>query len=115
MCSVDSVRLTSTSSSTPPSATPTRSPIDASLSSPSGLSRLVTARAASRTSFRCFSEIFDAAEISSSVGGLPSLAISSRSARPIFCSRSAMWTGMRIVRDLFATPRCTACRIHHVA
>ena len=26
-----------------------------------------------------------------------------------------MWTGIRIVRDLFATPRCTAWRIHHVA
>ena len=39
----------------------------------------------------------------------------SRSAREIFCSRSTMWTGIRIVRDLFATPRCTAWRIHQVA
>jgi hypothetical protein len=28
---------------------------------------------------------------------------------------SAMRTGIRIVRALFATPRCTAWRIHHVA
>ena len=36
-------------------------------------------------------------------------------ARAIRCSRSAMCTGMRMVRDLFATPRWTAWRIHHVA
>ena len=52
---------------------------------------------------------------SSSVGARSSSTISSRSARAIFCSRSTMCTGMRIVRDLFATPRCTAWRIHHVA
>ncbi len=33
----------------------------------------------------------------------------------ILCSRSTMCTGIRIVRALFATPRCTACRIHQVA
>ena len=41
--------------------------------------------------------------------------MSPRVARPIFCSRSTMCTGIRIVRDLFATPRWTAWRIHHVA
>ena len=44
-----------------------------------------------------------------------SVANSSRSARDIFCSRSTMCTGIRIVRALFATPRCTAWRIHQVA
>ena len=38
-----------------------------------------------------------------------------RSPRAIFCSRSTTCTGMRIFRALFATPRCTAWRIHHVA
>ena len=59
-------------------------------------------------SFACFA-------ISASVGSRSSFASSSRRARAIFVSRSAMWTGIRIVRDLLATPRCTACRIHHVA
>ena len=54
-------------------------------------------------------------ETSSSVGWRSSSATSSRSAREIFVSRSRMCTGIRIVRDLLATPRCTACRIHHVA
>ena len=38
-----------------------------------------------------------------------------RSARFIFCSRSTMCTGMRIVRDLSASARATAWRIHQVA
>ena len=50
------------------------------------------------------------------VGRLPfelqgQLALGARDLR----SRSTMWTGIRIVRDLFATPRCTAWRIHQVA
>ena len=43
------------------------------------------------------------------------LAQSERSARFIFCSRSTMWTGMRIVRALSASARATAWRIHQVA
>src|SRR5438876_346027 len=73
------------------------------------------ARAADRTSRTCLRESFAVLATSSSVGGRSSLSVSSRSARAIFCSRSTMWTGMRIVRDLLATPRCTACRIHQVA
>jgi hypothetical protein len=53
--------------------------------------------------------------ISASVGARPSFVKSWRSARDIFCSRSTMWTGIRISRDLFATPRWTAWRIHQVA
>ena len=49
------------------------------------------------------------------VGVRSSVANSSRSARSIFCSRSTMCTGIRIVRALLATPRCTACLIHQVA
>ena len=84
-------------------------------SSPSGRSRLVTVRAAVVTSATCLSGSFArrgdllvgrrAAELRGQ------LALGARDAR----SRSTMWTGMRIVRDLFATPRWTAWRIHHVA
>ena len=38
-----------------------------------------------------------------------------RSARFIFCLRSTMWTGMRMVLALSASARATACRIHQVA
>ena len=75
----------------------------------------VTARAACCTSCTCFSESFVASAISSSVGSRPSLVVSSRCARPIFCSRSTMCAGMRISRALLAIPRWTAWRIHHVA
>ena len=53
--------------------------------------------------------------ISSSVGSRPSSIQSVRSARFIFCMRSTMWTGMRIVRALSASARATAWRIHQVA
>ena len=72
-------------------------------------------RAAAFTSRTCLSGSFAWRATSSWVGMRPSLAVSSRSARAIRASRSTMWTGSRIVRDLFATPRCTAWRIHHVA
>ena len=75
----------------------------------------MTARAAERTSRTCLSGSFACLATSSSVGTRPSFGASSRSARPIRCSRSAMCTGIRIVRDLFATPRWTAWRIHQVA
>ena len=38
-----------------------------------------------------------------------------RAERTILVSFSTTWTGMRIVRDLAASARATACRIHHVA
>jgi hypothetical protein len=50
-----------------------------------------------------------------SVGWRPSCVHSVRSARFIFCSRSTMWTGIRIVRALSASARATAWRIHQVA
>jgi len=53
--------------------------------------------------------------ISSFVGSRPRSARSFRSVRRILFSFSTTCTGMRIVRDLFATPRCTAWRIHQVA
>jgi len=82
---------------------------------PIGASVEATAFAALRTSCTCFSGSFETFAISSSVGCWPNFASSSRSVRETFCSRSTTWTGMRIVRDLLATPRCTAWRIHQVA
>ena len=48
-------------------------------------------------------------------GREPSSPTSLRSTRPILLSFSTTWTGMRIVRDLSASARATAWRIHHVA
>ncbi len=67
------------------------------------------------TSRTCESGSLAPLAISSSLGGRPSLAESSRSVRVTFCSRSTTWTGIRIVRALLATPRWTAWRIHQVA
>ncbi len=59
--------------------------------------------------------MFASAAISSSVGSRPSSAQRFRSARFIFCIRSTMCTGIRIVRALSASARATAWRIHQVA
>jgi hypothetical protein len=75
----------------------------------------VTARPASRISSIWSTGTPDAFEISSSVGCRSSCAASSRSVRAIFRSRWPMWTGMRIVRARFATPRWIAWRIQKVA
>ena len=53
--------------------------------------------------------------ISSAVGSRPSSPRSFRSERTILFSFSTTCTGMRIVRDLSASARATAWRIHHVA
>ena len=53
--------------------------------------------------------------ISTEVGSRPSSPRSFRSERTILFSFSTTWTGMRIVRDLSASARATAWRIHHVA
>ena len=107
--------MISTSSSGSGESPATKSPNVASSSSPTGWSRLVDARAAARTSFACCTGRFASSAISSSVGSRPSSIQSVRSARFIFCSRSTMWTGMRIVRALSASARATAWRIHQVA
>src|SRR6266542_5479859 len=78
-------------------------------------SRLTLARAAARTSCACWSGRFASVAISSSAGSRPSCVQSARSARFIFCSRSTMWTGSRIVRALSASALAAACRIHQVA
>ena len=83
--------------------------------SPTGWSRLADARAAARTSRACSIGSEASSAISSSVGSRPSSIQSVRSARFIFCIRSTMWTGMRIVRALSASARATAWRIHQVA
>jgi RNA polymerase sigma factor (sigma-70 family) len=92
--------------------------LNAKLESPSapiGASVDATARAASRTSLTCWSGSFACSAISSSLGRCPRRANSSRSVRATFCSRSTTCTGIRMVRALLATPRCTAWRIHQVA
>ena len=73
------------------------------------------ARAAARTSRACWIGRLASSAISSSDGSRPSCVQRLRSARFIFCSRSTMWTGMRIVRALSASARATAWRIHQVA
>ena len=71
--------------------------------SPTGWSRLAEARAAARTSRACSMGSEASSAISSSVGSRPSSIQSVRSARFIFCIRSTMWTGIRIVRALSAS------------
>ena len=53
--------------------------------------------------------------ISAGSGSRPSFCTSWRSTCTALLSFSTMCTGMRIVRDLSAIARVTACRIHHVA
>ena len=72
-------------------------------------------RAISRTSSICSTGSSVASDSSSSVGSRPSFVDSSRAARPILRSRWPMWTGMRIVRARFSTPRWMAWRIQKVA
>jgi hypothetical protein len=69
----------------------------------------------SRVSYSSSTEISAAFAISSSVGGRPCRAASSRSTRAILRSRWPMWTGMRIVRPWLARPRWIAWRIQKVA
>ena len=104
---------TSTASSGRGSSPATKSPRTASSSSPTGASRSSTA--AARTSSTCCGVSDASSAISSSVGSRPSCVQSDRSALLIFCIRSTMCTGMRIVRALSASARATACSIHQVA
>src|SRR5207237_444741 len=106
---------TSTCSSGSGSSPATKSPKTASSCSPTGWSRLADARAAARTSRACSTGSDASSAISSSVGSRPSSIQSVRSARFIFCSRSTMCTGMRLVRDLSASARATAWRLPHAA
>jgi len=104
-----------TSSCTDGDSSDTRSPSDVSPSSPTGLSRLTTARSALRISITSASGRSATAAISSSLGSWPSFVVSSRSMRPTLRERCATWTGSRIVRLVFSSPRWIACRIHSVA
>ena len=81
---------------------------------PTGPSRLAEAHAAARTSRTCFTAASPPRRSPRYVGSRPSFVHSARSAVHLLLALDDC-TGIRIVRDLFATPRCTACRIHHVA
>src|SRR3989442_556509 len=94
--SVSSVRLTGTSSSISGACVAINSPSPVSLSLPTGLSRLATARAARRTSRTCFSGSFAAFASSSSGRARSTFSVSSR---PGSCGRRQQWIAPRLVQE----------------
>ena len=91
------------------------SPSRAPSSSPSGVSSDIVGRRDSASSITRSTEIPISVASSSGAGMRPSRASSRLRAQCSCDSASFAWTGSRIMRDLSATARETAWRIHHTA